>query len=174
MDTFRINREPTLRAVTRLLERARRIEFFAVGISYPVAYLAASKFSLIGLPASAQFDSHMQTVAATQLRKRDVAFAISCSGQTRETVHCLEVAKSKGAATVCLTNSVRSAITASADHALFAAPSEIRYFQAPLASRITQLALIDALFVSLAHRRRDRTTVQLQQAAEELLKQRLA
>ena len=34
-----------------------------------VAYLAASKFKLIGLPAATQFDSHMQLVAATQTPK---------------------------------------------------------------------------------------------------------
>lgn len=173
VETARINSGETLRDAARALDRARRIELFAIGISYPVAYLACCKFRLIGLPASAQFDSHMQIVAATQLRKGDIGFGISCSGQTREPVHCLKIAKSKGAATICLTNSVKSAITAHADIALFATPSEIKYFQAPLASRITQLAVLDALFVSLAHKHKDRTAVQLRNAGEELLKQRL-
>ena len=61
----------------------------------------------------------------------------------------------------------------SADLALYASPSEIKYFQAPLASRITQLALIDVLFVGIAHHRKNRTTALLQTAAEQLLKYRI-
>jgi DNA-binding MurR/RpiR family transcriptional regulator len=83
------------------------------------------------------------------------------------------VARARGARSICLTNSVKSPITQAADLALFATPSEIKYFQAPLASRITQLAIVDALFVSLAQKNKDRTAVQLRNAGEELLKQRL-
>jgi len=155
------------------IDRGRHIEVFSTGISFPIAYLASCKFKLIGLPASTQFDSHMQLIAATQLRKSDVAFGISCSGSTRETVRCLEIARSRGAKTICLTNSMKSPITACADLALFATPSEVKYFQAPLASRIAQLAIIDALFVFLAQKHKERTAVALRNAGEELLKQRL-
>jgi len=173
METLRINSQKTLRQAAMALDRGRHIELFSTGISFPVAYLASSKFKLIGLPASTQFDSHMQVIAATQLRKSDVAFGISCSGETRETVHCLEIAQARGVKTICLTNSMKSPITACSDIALFATPSEIKYFQAPLASRITQLAIIDALFVFLAQKHKERTAVELRNAGEELLKQRL-
>ncbi|HEY3940030.1 MAG TPA: MurR/RpiR family transcriptional regulator [Bryobacteraceae bacterium] len=173
IETLQINSQETFRQAAVALDRCRHIELFSTGISFPIAYLASCKFKLIGLPASTQFDLHMQLVAATQLRKSDVAFGISCSGSTRETVRCLEIAKAKGAKTICLTNSMKSPITACADIALFATPSEIKYFQAPLASRITQLAIIDALFVFLAQKHKERTAVELRKAGEELLKQRL-
>ncbi|MEO8662229.1 MAG: MurR/RpiR family transcriptional regulator [Bryobacteraceae bacterium] len=173
LETLKINSEEAMRGAAKELERAKRIELFAIGISYPVAYLASCKFRLIGLAASAAFDSHMQIIAATQLRKGDVAFAISCSGSTRETVECLETARSRGATTICITNSMKSPLTGFADHCLFATPSEIKYFQAPLASRITQLAIVDALFVSMAQKNRDRTAAQLQSAAERLIARRL-
>lgn len=173
METLQINSEETLCQAAIALNKARHIELFSTGVSFPVAYLASCKFKLIGLPASSQFDSHMQMVAATQLRKSDVAFGISCSGATRETVRCLEIAHARGAKTICLTNSITSPITACADISLFATPSEIKYFQAPLASRITQLAIIDVLFVSLAEKHKERTAVVLRNSAEERLKQRL-
>lgn len=173
METLQINGRKSLESAARLIDNARRIEFFSIGISYPVAYTARCKFRLIGLPASTEFDSHLQLVAATQLRKGDVAFGISCSGSTRETVECLQVAKAKGATTICLTNSMKSEITRHADLALFATPSEIKYFQAPLASRITQLAVVDALFVSVSLRHRDRTASRLQASAEQLLNRKM-
>jgi RpiR family transcriptional regulator, carbohydrate utilization regulator len=172
-ETLKINGEEILQEASRLLEKAHHIEFFSIGISYPVAYTARCKFRLIGLPASTEFDSHLQLIAATQLRKGDVAFGISCSGTTRETVECLEIAKSKGATTICLTNSMKSEIVRHADLALYATPSEVKYFQAPMASRITQLAVVDALFVAVAQRHKNRTAAHLQDAGKELLKRRL-
>src|SRR5260370_9997895 len=172
-ETLKINGEETLQEASRLLEKANHIEFFSIGISYPVAYTARCKFRLIGLPASTEFDSHLQLIAATQLRKGDVAFGISCSGTTRETVECLEIASSKGATTICLTNQMKSEIILHADLALYATPSEVKYFQAPMASRITQLAVVDALFVVVALRHKNRTAAHLQDAGKELLKRRL-
>lgn len=172
-DTLRINPEETLERVAQVLEKARRIEFFAIGLSYPVAYTASCKFLLLGLPAAAQFDSHLQLISATQLRAGDVAFGISLAGTTRETVQCLEVARGKGATTVCLTNAMKSPITDSSDWVLYGAPSEIKYFQAPLASRITQLAVLDALFVTLALKNKNKTAARLQSSGEELLKWRM-
>jgi RpiR family carbohydrate utilization transcriptional regulator len=172
-ETLQLNTAETLEKVSRILELARRIEFFSIGMSYPVAYTACAKLKLIGLRASAECDSHMQLINATQLRKGDVAFGISCSGSTTETVRCLEIARQGKATTLCVTNSMKSPITAHADLVLYATPSEIKYFQAPLASRITQLALVDALFVSIALRRKNRTLAQLQSAGIKLLEHRI-
>ncbi|HEV7927138.1 MAG TPA: MurR/RpiR family transcriptional regulator [Verrucomicrobiae bacterium] len=172
-ETLQLNTSEDLEKVSRALELARRIEFFSIGMSYPVAYTACAKLKLIGLRASAECDSHMQMINATQLRKGDVAFGISCSGSTTETVRCLEIARQGKATTLCVTNCMKSPITAQADMVLYATPSEIKYFQAPLASRITQLALVDALFVSIALRRKNRTLAQLQSAGIKLLEHRI-
>lgn len=173
VETLQINPQANFERVAQVLEKARKIEFFSIGLSYPVAYTASCKFLLIGMPAATQFDSHIQLITATQLKSGDVAFGISCSGATRETVQCLEVAKAKGATTICLTNAMNSPITACSDLCLYATPSEINYFQAPLASRITQLAVIDALFVYLALKSKNKTAGRLQQSGEALLKRRL-
>lgn len=173
VETLQVNSQATFERAAQALEKANRIEFFSIGLSYPVAYTASCKFVLIGLPAATQFDSHIQLITATQMRADSVAFGISCSGATRETVQCLEVAKAKGATTICLTNAMNSPVTACSDLCLYATPSEINYFQAPLASRITQLAVIDALFVHLAMKSKNKTAGRLQQSAEALLKRRL-
>jgi RpiR family transcriptional regulator, carbohydrate utilization regulator len=172
-ETLQLNTEATFEEVSRTIELARRLEFFSIGMSYPVAYTACNKLRLIGIPATTQSDSHLQLIAATQLQKGDVAFGISCSGSTYETVQCLQIARENKATTVSVTNCMKSPITEHSDLVLYATPSEIKYFQAPLASRITQLALVDALFVSIAQRRKNKTTKHLQQAGEKLLEHRL-
>jgi RpiR family transcriptional regulator, carbohydrate utilization regulator len=172
-ETQHINSEETLQRASRAIERARRIELFSTGLSYAVAYTIYCKFKLIGLPAFAGSDLHMQLVAATQLRKGDLAFGISCSGRTQETVQCLKVARENKATTICLTNSMKSPITQHADIELHATPSEIKYFQAPMASRITQVAVLDALFVSISLRRKTRTMKELHRLGEKLTEHRL-
>jgi DNA-binding MurR/RpiR family transcriptional regulator len=160
-ETLRINSQGSFERVAHALQRARRIEFFSIGLSYPVAYTAYCKFLLLGLSATAHFDAHIQLINSTQLKLGDLAFGISVSGTTRETVQCMQVAKAKGATTVCLTNAMKSTITLYSDHSLYATPGEIKYFQAPLASRVTQLAVIDALFVFLALKHKNRTAERL-------------
>lgn len=172
-ETLQINSQETFERVARAIEKARRIEFFAIGLSYPVASTAATKFLLLGLSTVAQADSHIQLIGATQLGAGDLAFGISLSGSTQETVHCLEVARANGATTVCLTNAMKSPLTTHSDFSLYGAPSEVMYFQAPLASRVAQLAVIDALFVTLASKHKNRTAERLQKSGEELLKRRL-
>lgn len=173
-ETRQINSEEIMLEAATAIERAHRVHFFAIGISHAVAYAAYCKFRLIGLPAFTETDSHMQLVAATQLGKGDVAFGISCSGCTRETVRCLEVARERRATTICLTNSIRSPITAFADIALHATPSEVKYFMAPLASRVTQLAVLDSLFVSIAQNQKGQTMSQLHKVGEKLLERRMS
>jgi DNA-binding MurR/RpiR family transcriptional regulator len=167
-EVARINDQNQFEAIVRVLRGAARIEFFSMGVSYPVAYSAASKLMLVGYTAYARLDPHLQLISATQLSRRDVAFGISSSGSTRETIACLEQARRRGATTICITNAIAAPITEISDHCLFAAPSEINYFQAPLASRITQMALIDAIFVSLVQKGKRKAVERLQRASEAL------
>src|SRR6185437_2888599 len=60
IETLQANPASAFERATEMLERARRIEFFSIGLSYPVAYTAYSKFVLLGLAASTEADSHMQ------------------------------------------------------------------------------------------------------------------
>lgn len=173
-ETRQINPEATLLKAAAAIGKAHRIQIFSTGISHAVAYAAYCKFTLIGLRASTEKDAHMQLVNALQMGKGDVAFGISCSGRTKETVRCLEAARERRATTICLTNSIRSPITAFADIVLHATPGEVKYFQAPLASRVTQLAVIDSLFAALAIDRKSKTMSQLHRIGEQLMEHRIS
>ncbi|MCX6622722.1 MAG: MurR/RpiR family transcriptional regulator [Acidobacteria bacterium] len=171
-ETRQINSDETMLQAAAALAKAHRIHLFSTGLSQPVAYTAYCKFRLIGLSAYCDSDTHMQLIAATQMAKGDVAVGISCSGCTQETVQCMQVARERRATTICLTNSMRSPITGFADIVLHATPSEIKYFQAPLASRVTQLAVLDALFVSIALSHKSETMSHLHRIGEKLLERR--
>lgn len=173
-ETRQINAESTILEAARAIIRARQIHLFSTGISHAVAYAAYCKFRLIGVTAFTEADAHMQLVNAAHLGKGNLAIGISCSGRTDGTVKCLEIARGRGASTICLTNSIRSPITNFADISLYATPSEVKYFQAPLASRVMQLAVLDALFVTITVMQKVRTVKQLRQIGELLIEHRIA
>ncbi len=171
--TLQLNTAETLNTAAKFLGDGKRIVLFSMGLSYPVAYSLYARLRIIGLPAFIEFDSHMQLAAAAEIGRSEVALGISVAGSTSETVECLRVSKLRGARTICITNSINSALARAADVPLYAAPSEVKYFQAPLASRVTQLALADVLLVLAGLRRKSQALAHLRQAEEYLLKRRL-
>lgn len=173
-DTLRLNSESGLHHAAGLLARARRIVIFSIGLSYSMGFSLYIRLRFMGLPALIEHDSHLQLAAAAEMGARDIAVGISMSGTTAETVECLAAAQARGAKTLCITNSMNSRLAKIADYHLYASPSEIRYIQGALASRVPQLALLDALVFELATRRKRRALAHLERAEEHLLKRRLS
>ncbi len=171
--TLQLTSANALNAAAELLLKARRIVLFSIGLSYPVAYSLYARLRIIGLPAFIEYDSHLQLAAAAEIGNQDVAIAFSLSGTTSETVECLRVSRARHAKTVCVTNSVASPLARFADVKLFAAPSEVKYFQAPLATRVSQLALADALLVVVGQHRKQKALAHLRRAEEHLLNRRI-
>jgi RpiR family transcriptional regulator, carbohydrate utilization regulator len=152
-ETATINRLSTYERVAEALSRAGHIEFFAMGLCYPTAHTAFCKALALNLPARAQADVQMQQIAAVQMKKGDVAFGISTCGTTWETVACLEAARAAGAQTIGLTHALNSPLTAASDLALFATPIDLTHSTGALQSRLTALAVVEALFTCLAAQR---------------------
>jgi RpiR family carbohydrate utilization transcriptional regulator len=171
--TLKLNTSAAFESAVERLLKARRIVFFSIGLSYPIAYSLYARLRFIGLPAFIEFDSHLQVAAAAELTRGDVALAVSVAGNTSETVACLRLAKDRRANTICITNSIGSPLAQAADIPLYAAPGAVKYFQAPLASRVTQLVIADVLLVLIGQRRRRQVLAHIRRAEEYLLKHRL-
>lgn len=172
--TLRLNPASTVSRAIDALLRAERIVLFSIGLSYSVAYSLYARLRFIGLPAFIESDSHMQLAAAAEMRREELAIGISASGTTSETVECLRIARAQGARTLCITNSIDSPLATAADFRLYAAPGEVKYFQAPLASRVAQLALADVLLVGLGSKRKREALAHLRRAEVHLLKRRVS
>jgi DNA-binding MurR/RpiR family transcriptional regulator len=153
--TLELLDQRALNQAVRALDAARRIEVYGIGSSAPIAVDAYYRLLRIGLPVSVVTDSHMQAVSASLLRKGDVAFIISHTGRTRETLSAAEKARAAGATVIALTSFQRSPITTIAHVVLLTASAETAFRVEAMASRIAHLSVIDALYVALATRRLD-------------------
>ena len=135
--------------IAELLAGARQIIFVGVGGSGQVAMDARHKFFRLGIPCVVlnQYPDILQQCAIAE--PDDVFFFISTRGHWRELVDAARTASSRGSACVALTRS-DAALADAVDWQLCCEPEEDTSVFTPMTSRLSQLALLDALFVVLA------------------------
>lgn len=140
-----LNEEMLEKAATAIIQ-AERIVVFGLGNSAAIATDAAHKFLRLGLNAQACCDNHMQTIIASHLDRKSLAFGISHSGRSKDIVEALEFSKIGSATTMCITNYSDSPIVKVSDIALFTKSEETKYSVLALSSRLAQLTILDALY----------------------------
>ncbi len=151
------------------LNNAGKIVIFGLGNSAAIAIDASHKFMRAGLNATAYTDNHMQVIAASHLKKGDVALGISHSGSSKDIVEALKIAKENGASTIAITNRGKSPILKQSDIVLYTDSEETKYNILALNSRIAQLAIIDSLYFYIVYRRSDDAMQSIQQTEHSLL-----
>jgi RpiR family transcriptional regulator, carbohydrate utilization regulator len=141
-----------LARAAELLIAARNILFFGLGGSAVVAQDAYHKLVRTGLSCGAPNDFHMQLMAASQLGSEDVAVIMSHTGANKDALAVADEVKKAGARLIVMTDYNRSPIVKLADHTLISYTCSSRYASESFSARIVQLALIDALYVSIMER----------------------
>lgn len=133
-----------------LIRSADRVELYGIGSAAPIAEDAHYRMLRIGLDCRLATDSHVQAISASLTGPRVAVLTVSHSGSTHETVTATRLAKEAGARTICITNYGRSPIQAHADVVLHTMARETKFRTEAMASRIAQLAIVDALIACLA------------------------
>lgn len=169
--TARAIQNGPLEQAAALLASARRTDIFGAGDSALIAQDAYFHFMRAGLPAYAITDYLTFSIDAAQLDENCVALAVSHSGQTAEIVDAMELAKRRGAATICVTSYGDSRLARLCQAALVTASSEAERRQEAVAARLTHMMVLDALCAYLSARRGSRA-VEREDAAEQYLSRR--
>ena len=152
--------------VVAALDRAQRILLFGIGASQFVAQDLHHKLFRIGRNAFLLADPHEAWSAALLSPKDTVALGFSHSGNTGDTVRYLEIARQSGALTVAVTGSPDSPLAQMADESLISHARESRLRAGAMVSRIAQLAIVDCVFLGVAHQRYDQTVDALQKTRD--------
>ncbi|WP_234120948.1 MurR/RpiR family transcriptional regulator [Clostridium hydrogenum] len=149
-NTVEVLSKKSLEEAVRAISKADKIDFYGVGASYIIALDAFQKFTRINKNVRATSDTHLQMEFASNLKKGDVAVAISYSGETRDTFESIEVAKNAGATTISITKFGNTSISSLCDINLFVLSPEVTFRSGAMSSRIAQLNVVDILFTSVA------------------------
>jgi DNA-binding MurR/RpiR family transcriptional regulator len=155
-----------------ILVKARRIEFYGSGGSGSVARDAHHKFFRLGVPCIAYQDSHMQVMSAALLASDCVVIAISATGSSRDVIDSIQIAKKSGAQTIGITGREKSPLGRICDHNLPVYSKETAIWLAPMSTRIAQLVLLDALFVSVANKKLKSVRENLGKVKQSLIEKR--
>ncbi len=155
-----------LERVVAALDTAQRILLFGIGASQFVAQDLHHKLFRIGRNAFLMADPHEAWSAALLAPADTVAIGFSHSGTTADTVRYLEIARERGALTVAITGTPDSPLAVAAEERLISHARESRLRAGAMVSRIAQLAIVDCLFLGVAHLRYEQTIEALQKTRD--------
>jgi RpiR family carbohydrate utilization transcriptional regulator len=139
-----------------MILKAEKIALVGVGGSAPVALDAELRFSRLGLNCYATTDSHFQIVRSHSLSSKDVIIGISHSGHSKEIYESLKIAKKQGAKTMSITSFPASPIAKISDCVLLNSNKRTSFTSESVASRISQMALIDVLCAGIYLRKKEK------------------
>lgn len=151
-DTLKILDEALVEKAADCLASARNLYFFGVGASNLIAMDAQQKFLRIDKRSFSFADPHVQLTAALTASPEDAVVCISYSGETKEVLKAAKLARENGCPVIGITKYGHSSLTRAADIPLCTASTENEIRSGAMASRITQLNLIDILYLSVASR----------------------
>jgi len=163
----------TFNDVVDVLATAKRIEFYGLGGSGIVAKDAYHKFFRLEIPCIAIVDPHLQVMSASLLSHGCAAVAVSVTGSTKDIIESVRIAKETGATVIGITGRAKSPLARICDLHLSVHSQEAAVWLAPMSSRIAQVALLDALFVSVAARNFDSAREKLEKVKRSLIDKRL-
>lgn len=109
------------------------------------------KMSRINKRCIAHSDTHLQITSSALMEEGDVAVAISYSGDTKEVILCAENAKKNNIPLIVITKaSINNSLEEYSDVTLHVPFVEKSLREGAMTSRISQLAIIDMLFLGIA------------------------
>ncbi len=145
-----------LQKVVDAIAGADKIYFIGVGSSANTAADAKYRFMRLGYNTELVVDSHVMAMTAMLMSSKDVVFAVSTSGSTKDIVDAVKMAKQNGVFFVCLTSHAKSPITQYADAVLLSCSKESPLQGGAFRSKITQIHVLDILTTAMAIQYREK------------------
>lgn len=153
-----------LDAAAEAIRTSRVTNLFGIGASLLVAHDLEMKLTRVGKECHIYDDWHSQLLCAKNMRPTDVAVVVSYSGMTSEALTCARTARGRGARVVAITRtSVDSPLASVADWTLGVAASEPLIRSGAMASRLSQLTVVDMLYAVYVSRDYERCTSVMRQ-----------
>lgn len=127
------------------IKNSKRICFMGLGSSGISAQTAKERFLRLGVIAETALDAHRQNTVASIFDHDDIIIAFSISGDTKDLIEALEMARENKVKIIVVTSYMKSPITNLADIVLITSGKEHFMEGGTLASSISQLYIVDIL-----------------------------
>ena len=154
-----------LEQAVEALHRARKIVFVGVGGGAAICDEAAHLFIKAGFDAASYNDGYTQTIIAAKLEPEDVMVGISHTGTTETVSDAMLLAQENGATTIAITSNAQSDVAQAGTVCLttWGATEKVVPLHGDfLEGRLSQLFLVDLLYVGVLFRAGEKTAKDLQ------------
>lgn len=156
-NTKKILQLDDLKKAAEIISNSNLLYFFGVGGSGILAADAYHKFLRSPTHVRHSTDYHMQLMEASLLTSQDCAICISHTGKSKETIKIAEVVKKAGAKVIVITSHASSPLAKIGDIVFISISEEIEFHSEALSSRISQLSILDSLYVILMFMNKDKS-----------------
>ncbi|MDZ5062904.1 MurR/RpiR family transcriptional regulator [Clostridium perfringens] len=148
-NTKKILQLDDLKKAAEIISNSNTLYFFGVGGSGILAEDAYHKFLRSPILARHSTDYHMQLMEASLLTPQDCAICISHTGKSKEIIKIAEIVQKIGAKVIVITSHAYSPLAKIGDIVFISISEEIDFHSEALSSRISQLSILDSLYVIL-------------------------
>ena len=149
--THDLNSSDDFMTIIRLISGASNIVIFGIGNSSIAASDFYKKLKMIGFNIFYSSDVHLTFSVISKLTEDDLLILISDSGETSEVIKAAELANENDILTVSITNFAKNKLNSISDFVLksinFDLDMDVRIDST--ASRISQLMILDTLFINI-------------------------
>lgn len=162
-----------LEQAVEAITKARKIIFVGVGGGAAICDEAAHLFLKAGFDAASYRDGYTQTIIAAKLTPEDVVVGISHTGTTHTVSDALLLARENGATTIAITSDPESEVARAAHVCLatWGATQQVVPLHGDfLEGRLSQLFLVDVLYVGVLFRAGESTAHNLRLTGAALVK----
>jgi len=131
------------------ISKSNIVVVYGAGASSMVAEDLTHKFTKLGLSTFFNRDFHYMLSIVLNMQEDDTFIAISTTGQTQEVLELSELAKKRKATIISITTLQKSKLAKQSDVLLSTPVLEEYFCVANLATRISQLVVVDVLYMNL-------------------------
>lgn len=163
---LRLNSAQLIKGV-EIIEQAAVLMFCCMGSSGIAAEEGVMRFTRVGKKCLLFRDQSIQLMTASVVNKHDAVIGISNSGRSAAVVECLNLARSRGAKTICITSFEDAPIVEFADVALYtsikSSPRAPGLYRESMTAKSAQILVMDILYALYAARYFDQSLDYLEQ-----------
>lgn len=134
-----------LNQAIEMIEKSKRICFYGVGTSGLTAQEAQNRFMRMGKIGNCVIDNHFQMMYSAALNEEDLVIAFSLSGNTKDIVEAVKLAKKSNVKVIAITSYILSPLAEMADCVILTACKENPLDGGSLGGKISQLYIVDLL-----------------------------
>lgn len=144
-----IIKQSTLEKVIERINQARTIHIYGIGSSGLTAMELQYRLARLGYQVQADKEYHQMIINSSVLSKQDLVIVLSISGETKEIVEAMKVAKTRNCHTIAFTGSSDSPVAKEADFHVPVVNAEFVKEERFINNQFSVLYVIDILFMLL-------------------------